>query len=128
MDQTWSTMVEPIWSGCWKKCETIAASEPAEIVFAESGQQQIRVIAHWNDGTHEDVTCLSRFQTNDDSIATVDNDGLATSSGPVIFGGRLLRQRSDRHSGAPTVRSFDLGSDQPIEDGSRTTSHRPDGK
>lgn len=55
--------------------------EPAEIVFAESGQQQIRVIAHWDDGTREDVTCLSRFQTNDDSIATVDNDGLATSSG-----------------------------------------------
>ncbi|MGB1816613.1 MAG: PSD1 and planctomycete cytochrome C domain-containing protein, partial [Rubripirellula sp.] len=58
--------------------------EPAEIVFAESGQQQeqqIRVIAHWDDGTREDVTCLSRFQTNDDSIATVDNDGLTTSSG-----------------------------------------------
>ena len=55
--------------------------EPAEIVFAESGQQQIRVIAHWDDGTREDVTCLSRFQTNNDSIATVDNDGLATSSG-----------------------------------------------
>ena len=55
--------------------------EPAEIVFAESGQQQIRVIAHWDDGSREDVTCLSRFQTNDDSIATVDNDGLATSSG-----------------------------------------------
>lgn len=55
--------------------------EPAEIVFAESGQQQIRVIAHWDDGTREDVTCLSRFQTNDDSIATVNNDGLVTSSG-----------------------------------------------
>ena len=40
--------------------------EPAEIVFAESGQQQIRVIAHWDDGTREDVTCLSRFQANDE--------------------------------------------------------------
>jgi hypothetical protein len=58
--------------------------EPTEILFEESGQQQeqqIRVIAHWDDGTREDVTCLSRFQTNDDSIATVNNDGLTTSSG-----------------------------------------------
>jgi mono/diheme cytochrome c family protein len=60
---------------------TALRCEPAEILFTEPGRQQIRVIAQWDDGTQEDVTCLSRFQTNDESIATVDSDGLTTSIG-----------------------------------------------
>ena len=56
--------------------------EPQEILFNKSGQeQQLKVIAHWNDGTQEDVTCLARFQTNNDAIVTVNSDGLATSTG-----------------------------------------------
>ena len=56
--------------------------EPKEILFRESGQtQQIRIIAEWDDGTREDVTCLSRFQTNDDAIVRISASGLATSTG-----------------------------------------------
>ena len=55
---------------------------PAEIQFRKDGQTEpLRVVAHWADGTKEDVTCLTRFQTNDESIATVDQDGVVTSAG-----------------------------------------------
>lgn len=56
---------------------------PAEIVFdAEGRQVPLRVVAHWSDGTAEDVTALARFRTNDESIAEVDEDGMVTSTGP----------------------------------------------
>ncbi len=55
---------------------------PSEIVFDASDQPvSLNVIAVWEDGTREDVTPLCRFRTNDDSIATVDQDGLVRSSG-----------------------------------------------
>ena len=56
--------------------------EPNEILFNETGQkQQIRIIAEWEDGTREDVTCLTRYQTNDDAIVRISASGLATSTG-----------------------------------------------
>ncbi|TWU38530.1 PSD1 and planctomycete cytochrome C domain-containing protein [Novipirellula artificiosorum] len=56
--------------------------EPKEILFREPGQtQQLRIIAEWDDGTREDVTCLSRFHTNDDAIVRISTSGLATSTG-----------------------------------------------
>ncbi|HIF34388.1 MAG TPA: DUF1549 domain-containing protein [Planctomycetaceae bacterium] len=56
--------------------------EPDEIVFPETGEtSQIVVIAEWASGEREDVTCLSRFQTNDDAVVRVDRNGLATSVG-----------------------------------------------
>ncbi|MGI9470538.1 MAG: DUF1549 domain-containing protein, partial [Rubripirellula sp.] len=56
--------------------------EPEEIVFQEPNQtQQLKIIAQWEDGTREDVTCLARFQTNNDAILQVSRDGLATSTG-----------------------------------------------
>ena len=55
---------------------------PAEIVFqSEKDTVQLRVIAHWSDGTREDVTPLCRFQSNDDAVAAIDTDGLVTSAG-----------------------------------------------
>jgi len=39
-------------------------------------EQPLRVIAHWKNGTTEDVTPLCRFHTNDDSVADVTPDGL----------------------------------------------------
>lgn len=49
---------------------------PAEIQF-ESDQQSVslNVVAHWQDGTIEDVTELCRFSSNDDSIAAIDDEG-----------------------------------------------------
>ncbi len=54
--------------------------EPSEIVFDRPGQKvQLRVIAHWADGTVEDVTEISRFRTNDESIAQISEEGLVES-------------------------------------------------
>lgn len=53
---------------------------PAEVIFSHDGQQQqLRAIAVWSDGTREDVTCISRYQTNDDAICSVEPDGLVTA-------------------------------------------------
>jgi hypothetical protein len=55
---------------------------PSRIVFADGGENvQLRAVARWSDGTAEDVTCLTRFATNDDGVAEVSPDGLVTSTG-----------------------------------------------
>ncbi len=56
--------------------------QPKEILFSDSFQtQQLKIIAQWEDGTREDVTCLARFQTNNDAVVRINEDGLATSTG-----------------------------------------------
>jgi hypothetical protein len=55
---------------------------PGEIVFEREGQKvPLKVVAHWADGTAEDVTCIARYRTNDESIAEIDADGVVTSKG-----------------------------------------------
>ena len=55
---------------------------PAEIVFHRPGEQlTLKAVAHWTDGTAEDVTPLCRFQSNDDSVAKIDIDGHVTCVG-----------------------------------------------
>jgi hypothetical protein len=55
---------------------------PPQIVFnADGPTTPLRVVAHWSDGSTEDVTPLTRFQTNDESIATVSPEGLVASAG-----------------------------------------------
>lgn len=52
---------------------------PKEIVFKKAGDTtQLKVMAHWKDGTVEDVTQLTRFRTNDESVADVSATGLVT--------------------------------------------------
>lgn len=51
---------------------------PSKIVLpdrADAASQQVQVIAHWNDGTAEDVTPLCRFQLNDDAVAAISTRG-----------------------------------------------------
>ena len=56
--------------------------EPDEMLFQQPNQtQQLKVIAEWADGSREDVTCLARFQTNDEAVVRVNHDGMATSVG-----------------------------------------------
>ena len=56
---------------------------PKELVFKKSGDAvQLKVVAHWKDGTVEDVTQLTRFRTNDESVAVVNDMGLVTSKTP----------------------------------------------
>ena len=101
--------------------------EPQEILFSTKQQtQQLRVIAKWEDGTREDVTCLVRYQTNDDAVADVDAEGLVTSTGsgdthiiarydngvaaiPVLrpYGERLADRVSPQHAPTPSDQVVD---------------------
>lgn len=81
---------------------------PAEIVFAKAGEtRQLKCVAVWQDGTKEDVTKLTRFQTNDETVAEVSGDGLITCCSPGdtyvvsfydngIFSSQVLMPVSDR--------------------------------
>jgi hypothetical protein len=51
-------------------------TEPAEIVSTDREKKvPIRAIAWFNDGTFEDVTALTVFSSNDESVAVVDPSG-----------------------------------------------------
>jgi hypothetical protein len=55
---------------------------PPELVFTNPGQAvQLRVLAHWNNGDVEDVTQLTRFKTNDETVANVSEAGLVSCTG-----------------------------------------------
>ncbi len=55
---------------------------PAEIVWRHPHETiQLQVKAIWSDGTTEDVTALTRFQTNDESVAEVTPGGVIRSTG-----------------------------------------------
>ncbi len=57
--------------------------QPSEIQFQDESQTvTLTAIAHWADGTSEDVTDLCRFTTNDDAIAAIDENGLVSSGEP----------------------------------------------
>jgi hypothetical protein len=56
--------------------------QPAEIVFALPGERKpLRVVAHWEDGVMEDVTCLARFESRDEDVLRVDPQGIVTAAG-----------------------------------------------
>ena len=53
---------------------------PAEIVFRDKSEiVNLTAVAHWKDGTSEDVTALCRFSSNNDAIADIDDTGRITS-------------------------------------------------
>jgi len=53
---------------------------PKELRFKKDGEKlQVKVVAVWSDGSREDVTCLSRFQTNDEVIADISKTGEVSS-------------------------------------------------
>lgn len=55
---------------------------PRAILLSRDGERAtLRVVAHWSDGSSEDVTPLCRYQTNDESVAEVDGDGVVLSKG-----------------------------------------------
>ena len=54
---------------------------PKEIQFSGKGQTRpLKVIARWADGTSEDVTCLTRFQSNDPQVCDISQQGLVTAN------------------------------------------------
>jgi hypothetical protein len=54
--------------------------EPRERQLAMNGKQQLRVIARFTDGREADVTAYAKFQSNNDSLASVSAGGLITAS------------------------------------------------
>lgn len=58
------------------------AVEPQQNVFKKLGDTtQLKIVAHWTDGTREDVTPLCRFRSNDESVASISDSGLITATG-----------------------------------------------
>ncbi|HUG70557.1 MAG TPA: DUF1549 domain-containing protein [Pirellulaceae bacterium] len=54
---------------------------PHELLLSKTGEEvQVKAIAIWEDGSQEDVTPLCRFQSNDDQVATIDQNGLVTAT------------------------------------------------
>jgi hypothetical protein len=50
--------------------------QPAELIFEQTEKpQSVKAMAWFDDGTVEDVTCLTTFSSNDDAIAKVSPDG-----------------------------------------------------
>ncbi len=70
---------DTVETGDFAKLEVL----PKELVFRKGGEAvQLKVLAHWKDGTVEDVTQLTRFRTNDESVAAVNDTGLVTAKTP----------------------------------------------
>lgn len=64
---------DPVETGEFERLEVT----PGEIVFTKPGDKmQLKVVAHWKNGTVEDVTRLTRFRSNDDSVAGISETGL----------------------------------------------------
>ena len=49
---------------------------PRERILDFGSTQQVRLMAHFDDGSHRDVTNLARFHSNNEGLATVDKEGL----------------------------------------------------
>lgn len=56
--------------------------QPRSFAWTAIGvSDDLSVHAVWSDGLREDVTCLTRFRTNDDSVASVTEDGSVAGVG-----------------------------------------------
>ena len=100
------------------------AVEPAEVMLASGGAQQLRVTTRDPSGRRRCVTVEAQFQSNNPSIAGVDGDGLirrdgrsgrGRDPGPVPGARRRLsrdaaardwRVRTDRRSGTSSTAWF----------------------
>ncbi len=77
------------WISCGAKIDVTETGEferlevfPKEIAFRKEGEAvQLKVLAHWKDGTVEDVTEITRFRSNDDAVAAVSDTGKVQSKG-----------------------------------------------
>lgn len=56
------------------------AVDPAARVLGLNQEQQLKVTAHYSDGSTRDVTSLTAYQSNEDGIAGVDDSGLVSTT------------------------------------------------
>ena len=89
---------------------------PAEIQLSREGETvDLRAIAHWEDGTREDVTPLCRFSSNDDSVAAIDETGKLIAG--VTGGTHVVVYYDNAVVPVPVLRPIDrssLPSDVPV--------------
>src|SRR5437879_1532937 len=63
--------------------------EPSDpLLFGRGSKQMLLAIAHYADGSEEDVTGNARFRSEKPAVATVDENGLVTAESN---GGAVLR-------------------------------------
>ena len=69
--------------------------EPKEVAFNTVGEtQQVKVLAHFTDGSTEDVTHQAVYESKDEPVATVTEEGLVTSTrwGGTAILSKILRR------------------------------------
>ena len=78
--------------------------------------QQLRVVAHYDDGSTRDVTVRARFDSLDDGVTTVDSGGCLTIVGPGRTGVmvRYRGQTSVAHVVSPWADDVDLTGFEPV--------------
>jgi hypothetical protein len=60
--------------------------EPASKVYAADGVQPLKVTARYSDGAERDVTRLALFKSNDEALASVNEDGMVKANRPGATG------------------------------------------
>ncbi len=74
---------------------------PKEVVFSKpSGLQKLVVLAHYSDGSQQDVTARSVFLSNNDAAASVDSDGMVQANGR---GASFVLARFDQSSSGASI-------------------------
>ncbi len=81
----WIAAGAPAPSGKEPKVERIAVEPPAK-VYAARTDQPLSVKAVYSDGIQRDVTRLALFKTNDEGLASVDENGLVKALRPGATG------------------------------------------
>ncbi len=93
------------------------AVEPSRRIIPRNGRQQLRVMAHYGDGTSVDVTRLAQYQSNAADLAEVDPkgiirtlDGVGEAAIMARFGGLVGVARATIPSGSDGPRWDDPAS------------------
>ncbi len=87
---------------------------PKELLFQDGSRtSQLQAIAIWKNGDREDVTPLCRFRTNDDSVATVNQEGVVNSVGPGDT--HIIAFYDNGIGSVPAMRPASSADFQPVE-------------
>ncbi len=96
--------------------------EPSQRVIPRNGKQQLRVTAHYDDGTSTDVTRLAQYQSNAADLAIVDGkgvvetlDGVGEAAIMARFGGLVGVARATVPLSREPAPWVEPGSSNPID-------------
>lgn len=85
-DEAYSILRQWIHDGCQTDlangptCVRVEVEPTSRVIrlLDEAVQQQVRVVAHFSDGSTRDVTRIATYTLSNDAVATVDRDGLVS--------------------------------------------------